>query len=46
MQLQNFSIGTLVDMYKHGRMRLPEIQRCCVWSTTRARDLLDSLCRG
>ncbi|MFV3132011.1 GmrSD restriction endonuclease domain-containing protein [Niveispirillum sp. KHB5.9] len=46
MQQQNISIGTLVDMYKRGELRLPEIQRHYVWRATRVRDLLDSLYRG
>src|SRR5215467_328317 len=46
MQQQNVPIGTLVDMYKRGEMRLPEIQRHYVWRATRVRDLLDSLYRG
>lgn len=46
MQQQNISIGTLVDMYTRGELRLPEIQRHYVWRATRVRDLLDSLYRG
>lgn len=46
MQQQNIPIGTLVDMYKRGEWRLPEIQRHSVWRATRVRDLLDSLYRG
>ena len=46
MQQQNVPIGTLVDMYKRGELRLPEIQRHYVWRGTRVRDLLDSLYRG
>lgn len=46
MQQQNIPIGTLVDMYKRGELRLPEIQRHYVWQATRVRDLLDSLYRG
>jgi len=46
MQQQNIPIGTLVDMYKRGEMRLPEIQRHYVWRATRVRDLMDSLYRG
>jgi uncharacterized protein with ParB-like and HNH nuclease domain len=42
MQQQNVPIGTLVDMYKRGELRLPEIQRHYVWRATRVRDLLDS----
>ena len=46
MQQQNIPIGTLVDMYKRGELRLPEIQRHYVWRATRVRDLLDSLYQG
>jgi hypothetical protein len=46
MQQQNTSIAALVDMYKRGELRLPEIQRHYVWRATRVRDLLDSLYRG
>ena len=46
MQQQNIPIVTLVDMYKRGELRLPEIQRHYVWQGTRVRDLLDSLYRG
>ena len=46
MQQQNIPISTLVEMYKRGELRLPEIQRHYVWRSTRVRDLLDSLYRG
>lgn len=46
MQQQNVPISALVDMYKRGELRLPEIQRHYVWKGTRVRDLLDSLYRG
>lgn len=46
MQQQNIPISSLVDMYKSGALRLPEIQRHYVWRSTRVRDLLDSLYRG
>jgi hypothetical protein len=46
MQQQNIPIATLVDMYKRGELRLPEIQRHYVWRATRVRDLMDSLYRG
>lgn len=46
MQQQNVPIATLVDMYKRGELRLPEIQRHYVWRATRVRDLMDSLYRG
>ena len=40
------SVGKLVEMIKDGDLRLPEMQRRYVWTTTRVRDLLDSLYRG
>lgn len=46
MQQQNVPISTLVDMYKRGELRLPEIQRHYVWRSTQVRDLFDSLYRG
>lgn len=46
MQQQDIPISTLVDMYKRGELRLPEIQRHYVWRATQVRDLLDSLYRG
>ena len=46
VQQQNIPISTLVDMYKRGELRLPEIQRHYVWRATRVRDLFDSLYRG
>jgi hypothetical protein len=46
MQQQSIPIRSLVDMYKSGALRLPEIQRHYVWRATRVRDLLDSLYRG
>ena len=45
MTQQNIPIGTLVDMYKRGELRLPEIQRHYVWQGPRVRDLFDSLYR-
>lgn len=46
MQKSDISIGALVEMYKRGELRLPEIQRQYVWQSTRVRDLFDSLYRG
>ncbi|MCI0485903.1 MAG: DUF262 domain-containing protein [Blastocatellia bacterium] len=40
------SVGELVDMIARGELRLPEMQRRYVWTSTRVRDLLDSLYRG
>lgn len=39
MQQQNITISALVDMYKRGELRLPEIQRHYVWKGTRVRGL-------
>lgn len=39
-------VRELVDMVARGELRLPEMQRRYVWTTTRVRDLLDSLYRG
>ena len=46
MQQTNIPISSLVEMYKRGELRLPEIQRHYVWRAPRVRDLLDSLYRG
>ena len=46
MQQTNIPISSLIDMYKRGELRLPEIQRHYVWRAPRVRDLLDSLYRG
>src|SRR5678816_1340142 len=40
------TVGQLVDMIHRGDLRLPEMQRRYVWTSTRVRDLLDSLYRG
>lgn len=40
------TVGHLVDMIERGDLRLPEMQRRYVWTSTRVRDLLDSLYRG
>jgi len=40
------TVGQLVDMIKRGELRLPEMQRKYVWTSTRVRDLIDSLYRG
>jgi hypothetical protein len=46
VQQQNVPISSLVEMYKRGELRLPEIQRHYVWRGTQVRDLFDSLYRG
>lgn len=40
------TVGQLVDTIQRGELRLPEMQRRFVWTSTRVRDLLDSLYRG
>lgn len=40
------TVGHLVDMIERGELRLPEMQRRYVWTSTRVRDLFDSLYRG
>ncbi len=40
------TVGQLVDMIQRGDLQLPEMQRRYVWTSTRVRDLLDSLYRG
>jgi hypothetical protein len=40
------TVGQLVDMIERGELRLPEMQRRYVWTSTRVRDLFDSLYRG
>lgn len=41
-----YSLTHLVEDIKHGNLALPDIQRPFVWSTTKIRDLFDSLYRG
>jgi hypothetical protein len=40
------TVGHLVDMIQRGELQLPEMQRRYVWTSTRVRDLMDSLYRG
>ena len=40
------TVGQLVDMIERGELRLPEMQRRYVWTSTRVRDLFDSLYRN
>jgi uncharacterized protein with ParB-like and HNH nuclease domain len=35
------TVGELVEMITWGELRLPEMQRRYVWTSTRVRDLLD-----
>ncbi len=41
----DISVGDLVAMIERGELQLPEMQRRYVWTSTRVRDLLDSLYR-
>lgn len=40
------SIEDVVGWVKSGEIAIPEIQRPFVWSTTKVRDLIDSLYKG
>lgn len=40
------SLGGLINGIGFGRIGLPDIQRPLVWANAKARDLLDSMCRG
>ncbi len=46
MPKQETRVLDLVQMIECGELRLPEMQRRYVWTSTRVRDLLDSLYRG
>ena len=45
MPKSDISVGDLVAMIERGELQLPEMQRRYVWTSTRVRDLLDSLYR-
>ncbi|MGH3921777.1 MAG: DUF262 domain-containing protein, partial [Pseudonocardiaceae bacterium] len=42
----DYSLSHLIEDVKAGRLGLPDIQRPFVWSSAKARDLLDSMYRG
>ena len=42
----DYKVRDLVGKVERGELRLPEMQREYVWTSTRVRDLLDSLYRG
>ncbi len=42
----DYKVRDLVGMVERRELRLPEMQREYVWTSTRVRDLLDSLYRG
>lgn len=44
--VQNNSIGTILNWITNGEIGLPELQRPFVWNTVKVRDLIDSLYRG
>ena len=46
MNKRDISIETLIEKIKSKEITLPEIQRRYVWTSTKVRDLLDSLYRG
>ncbi len=46
MAKTEISVGDLVALIERGELQLPEMQRRFVWTSTRVRDLLDSLYRG
>lgn len=46
MPKTDISVRDLVSKVEHGDLTLPEMQRKYVWTSTRVRDLLDSLYRG
>jgi len=43
---RDYRISELVAMIENGQLQLPEMQRQYVWTSTKVRDLLDSLYRG
>lgn len=45
MARQEANVEELIGMIERGELRLPEMQRRYVWSSTRVRDLFDSLYR-
>lgn len=44
--VDKISIKNLLSDIEHGRITMPEIQRPFVWSSTKVRDLIDSISRG
>ena len=45
-ELRQHDIGQILNWFKSGEIAIPEIQRPFVWTSTKVRDLLDSLYRG
>lgn len=46
MTRTDYKVSELVAKISHGELQLPEMQRRYVWTSTKVRDLLDSLYRG
>lgn len=46
MAKSDIEVSALVDKISRGEIQLPEMQRKYVWTSTKVRDLLDSLYRG
>lgn len=46
MAKSDIKVSALVDKIRMGEIQLPEMQRKYVWTSTKVRDLLDSLYRG
>lgn len=45
-EVQNNSVGTLLNWISSGEIGLPELQRPFVWSSVKVRDFIDSLYNG
>ena len=44
--VNQFLVSNILSWVQEGQIAIPEIQRPFVWSTTKVRDLMDSLYRG
>ena len=44
--INNYSVGTILNLVKMGGIAIPEIQRPFVWKSKQVRDLIDSLNKG
>ena len=44
--VSNRSFGELVDMYKHGEIKTPEMQRKFVWNSVKSSRLIESIILG
>lgn len=43
MAITEATVQELVSIIERGKLRLPEMQRRCVWRSPRVRDLMDSM---